>query len=195
MIMKLGIVVGHEQKEPGAEMATPFNAITEYEYNTILSGVIKAIAMRKNLECGVFFRDIIGIHGAYEEAKKWGASGIIELHFNAYQNDEARGTETLYGQIIGSDKLADYVHNQIIIGLARPKKQDRGLKNISTEDRGGKNLNNQTGIPSILVEPFFGSNPDDCLLALECIPELAESIVNGFMYWFLGCVKDCKDVH
>lgn len=177
-------------------MAIPFRFVSEYKFNTILAAQIKAQAMRAHCECGIFFRDEIGLDGAYQEAKRWGAAGIVELHFNAHSTEAAKGSETLFGKIIGSSELAKYIHAQIInVGIVRNKNTDRGLKEIEVGERGGGNVNNKTGVPSVLLEPFFGSNPEECVLALESMPEIALAVVNGFMLWMKNCVKDCRDVH
>jgi N-acetylmuramoyl-L-alanine amidase len=89
----------------------------------------------------------------------------------------ANGCETLYDADPPESKLfAQTVHNAIIKALTEPnpnynefrkdinpfsKPKDRGIKLIEEGDRGHRNLKSVT-IPSCLIEPFFGSNPNDC---------------------------------
>lgn len=91
---KLAIVVGHTKRSPGAEGVYPISTY-EYFWNKELAKHIQAFANMNNIECGIFFRDGIGIEGTYKLVKDWQPNTCIELHFNAF-NSKVKGTETLY---------------------------------------------------------------------------------------------------
>lgn len=199
---KLAIVVGHEdaevffnakdqeyqvRKPRGATMAPPYSYVSEYTFYTVLAAVMSAQLRNRSVEHAVFFRDGIGIIGAYQKAKVYGSSAIIELHFNAVDNPNVKGTEVLYGDIPHSKELASYVHHEICGVFSRHSAGgDRGTRHTPATARGGRSLNNGTGIPSVLVEPFFGSNVVDAEAALMHFQALGESIIEGFMKWLLS---------
>jgi len=180
---KLAIIVGHSENSSGASMRAPFEYIQEYEYNTVLAGIISSIAKNRKIKCKVILRDGVTIAEAYAEALDYGASAIIELHFNSFMSSKVKGTETLYGDIKGSYDFATCVHSTICEILEREPNGggDRGVKLKTSKDRGGRNVNNGTEIPSILIEPFFGSSITECCLGLEHITEIAEAILVGFL--------------
>lgn len=87
---KIGIVVGHTNKDKGA---TAYNKVQEYTFNTLIANDIKPM----NKEVKVFFRDIGGLKGAMTEAAKWGADLVLELHLNSFTK-EAFGAEILVAE-------------------------------------------------------------------------------------------------
>jgi len=164
-------------------MIPPFEYVQEYEYNTVLAGIISAIALDRAIKCKVILRDGFSIAEAYAEALESNATAIVELHFNSFSQDKVKGTETLYGNISGSFDLANNIHEEICVVLGRTLNGggNRGVRKKELADRGGRNVNNGTEIPSILIEPFFGSNRVDCDLGLRNINEIAEAILVGFL--------------
>lgn len=183
---KLCLIVGHTHEAPGASMAAPYAYVQEYEFYTVLAAVMSAQLRKRGVEHAVFFRDGIGIDGAYQKAKVYGPCAIIELHFNAASSRDAKGSEVLYGGIAGSKELAEYVHHEICSVLSRHSLGgNRGTKFVAPNARGGRSVNSGVGIPSILVEPFFGSNVMDAEAALENFQDLADAIIEGFMKWFV----------
>lgn len=181
--MKIAIVVGHDNQNGGAVMAPPFEYINEYCFNRVLAAQIKIFAHKKGNECHVFLRDKVGLRGAYEDVDVYNPDCCVELHYNSFGSDEPVGTETLFGAIKNSNSLADEVHKQILVALLRTENQDRGVKFVPHDGRGGFSVNNNTNVPSILIEPFFGSNTGDSATALELICDLALGIVDGCMFW------------
>lgn len=179
---KLAIVVGHTQKAPGA-VAVPPLSLTEYEYNTSLAEFIQGLCLGRGVDCRIFFRDGIGLTRCYRKVEDWEADAVVELHFNSFSDPKARGTVTLCGLDKESQALATQVHAQIVAVLERRGKDDRGLKPLKESDRGGVNVNLAEGIPNVLIEPFFGSNPEDAALGKAKKRELASSVVLGFSVW------------
>ena len=94
------------------------------------------------------------------DVKDKGAKLAIELHFNS-SSTAANGHEWLYWDNSWRGKrLAECFHESF--KKAFPDSQDRGLKSISPDDRGGAFLK-LTHCPAIITEPFFGSNYKDSL--------------------------------
>jgi len=92
----VAIVAGHTKLSPGASGVAPISQ-SEYFWNDDLAKLIKS-ECELNVQAKIFFRDGIGISGAYNKVQQWGASSVVELHFNSF-NSNAFGTETLYAMI------------------------------------------------------------------------------------------------
>lgn len=178
--MRLAIVVGHTKLASGAFAVDPIRQ-SEYYFNTEIAEIMYRHARSIGLECRIFLRDQIGVAGAYAEANIWAKghkSCLIELHFNA-ANGKAKGSETLYDKDpLESKQFAELVQAAMKTVFNRTGKQDRGLKLIEPNERGGRNLLLCT-FPSVLVEPFFGDNKEECELALKVKNQYAESLVKA----------------
>jgi hypothetical protein len=81
-----------------------------------------------------------------------------ELHFNAF-SATSTGTETLFATETGRE-VAAKVQAAMVSALGL---RDRGLVHRST-GRGADSLLSGKA-PAVLVEPYFGSNPKDCVVA------------------------------
>ncbi len=173
---RLGIVVGHTNRRPGAFGAGILN-MHEYPFNTVLAAEITGIALKIGLEVKTFRRDFGGVKAAYENAIKWGADAVVELHFNATRKkvDDARGTEMLCagGARIGSYQLADAVQRHTLRALNRPPDLNRGVKMCK--------LRGKYPVPAILTEPAFGNNAADANLLAIRRGHCAKAVVFGFI--------------
>ena len=65
--------------------------------------------------------------------------------------------------------------------FARSGSTNRGVKVRREGERGFVNVSAAPSTPSVLVEPFFGSNEDECRLAVEKAGEYAEGLVEAFV--------------
>lgn len=187
---KLALVVGHERLKEGAWAGSPINA-GEWVWNSDLAKRTQAFAKARGHGCEIFFRDGVGVSGAYSKAVAYGPNAIVELHFNS-ATPAAYGTETLFidtNDATGVRELAfaQATQDAMCKALGRTGKGNRGLKELGEHDkRGLYNITRTSKIPSILIEPFFGSNPDECKLAHERKQAIAESLVLAFEAWLKG---------
>lgn len=175
---KVAIVVGHDSKEPGAKALLPIG-MNEYMFNVGLSRSITDWFDRlvdQGLSAHVFFRDKLGIEKTYEELKLWGPDYCIELHFNSHSDKSIRGTETLC--VEHNKDFAQAIQAAICKAFGRSPKTDRGIKVLKEGDRGYHSVS-ALKCPSCLIEPFFGSNQEDCTLADDRKESLAMSIVEA----------------
>ncbi|KAA5605403.1 N-acetylmuramoyl-L-alanine amidase [Roseospira marina] len=165
---KLALVVGHTRARPGAFAVAPIGQ-SENTWNTDLATTMKAIADTDAdaghpgaVSVSIFTRDDGGVVGAYRRARQWGADAALELHFNAAM-PAATGTETLY-LTPASQGFAAVIQAATVAALGL---RDRGIKtpHAASGGRGAANLSQMGARPSILTEPFFGSNPGDCAAA------------------------------
>ncbi|WP_170294647.1 N-acetylmuramoyl-L-alanine amidase [Roseospira navarrensis] len=189
---KLAIVVGHTGARPGAFAVDPI-AQSENAWNADLAGRMKAFAdshLTDSLSVEIFTRDDGGVSGAYRRVREWGADAAIELHFNA-ATPAATGTETLY-HTAASRGLAEVVQAATLETLGL---RDRGVKtpHEASGGRGTANLSQMGVRPSILTEPFFGSNPGDCAIAQSRKQHLAEAQVGAAARYLSALYDDDPD--
>ncbi|MCF7731610.1 MAG: N-acetylmuramoyl-L-alanine amidase, partial [Akkermansiaceae bacterium] len=180
---RLGIVVGHTAKAPGGSGLASAGP-SEYLWNKDLAEKIKTAGAAAGIEVGIFLRDGIGIAGAYRELADWGAAAAIELHYNNHDGS-VRGTETLWGPACPkSEAWATAIQAAMVALYNRTGKQNRGLKQAPPFDGGRDSVNALSTIPSCLIEPFFGDNPDDVALGGANKTRLAEALVSVFVARF-----------
>ena len=186
--MKLAIVVGHSKDKKGAYAVGPINQ-HEYDFNIEVAQNAYQAAMLSGIQTKIFLRDSIGIVGAYKEVNKWADENTvcIELHFNSF-NGKAQGTETLFDKDpVESIEVAREVHEAVCALFDRRGKLDRGLKLID-DGRGAKSLA-ECKVPGCLIEPFFGDNKNDAILANSLRLEYAKTIVFGVLSYFENKIK------
>lgn len=179
--MKLGIVVGHTNTDKGA--ASPHLGQQEYTWNKDLAQKIEALPssiLRKT-----FFRDGVGVAGAYAASDGWGSDCTIELHFNSAHSQTATGTGILY--LAGSSRgrrLATHLFTRInqVLALGDWPKGTGGV--VTPFQASGQQMRGQASLkagraPATLIEPFFGSNPTDCQKAAAKKDALAHAILTA----------------
>ena len=172
-------MVGHTAARPGARAVAPISQ-NEYEWNLGVARRIEDEARAAGIATRICLRDHVGIRGAYESAAAFRPAAVIELHFNSFHRPSARGTETLHSEDNPqSRRLAEQVHRAMLAAL-RDGDGDRGIKVCRPGDRGHGNVSARPDIPTVLVEPFFGSNPTEARLAHDRVQEYARSLVEGF---------------
>lgn len=172
---KIAIVVGHNSKAQGAVRV--LDGRTEFDWNNELAALIQS---HDPANIRVFRREAGGGYSAeidrvYKQVDAWGADVSMELHFNASVNPKANGGETLSSGTNGSMALAKQVRTRLTKVLGNT---DRGIKIVGRHDRGGRSLW-QGRAPAILTEPYFGSNPSECLTAQMHMDEMAEAYYRG----------------
>lgn len=174
------VVVGHEAKAPGADFAL---GGSEYQYNSDIAKRMEAYAARKypNLKLHTIYRDGIGISGAYRKAAALKPDACLELHFNAF-NGTAQGSETLCSIDSEDQKFAGIIQAKVCEVFSRAGRS-RGVKVLSRSGRGGQSVYSLPGSANCLVEPFFGDNKQEALLADERREVYAHALVDGTIEW------------
>ncbi len=163
IIARVAIVVGHNRIAKGAPAAAPLST-TEFPFNSRVAQHMKDEADEYNLLCEVFFREPASSYSkeiaqAYAAVAQWKPDCCIELHFNS-ASPAATGSETLVGEDRPAGRsLADNVQGEMLSALGL---QNRKVKIIQPGDRGGGSLYALPTVPTVIVEPFFGSNAGDC---------------------------------
>jgi N-acetylmuramoyl-L-alanine amidase len=170
---KLGVVVGHEKNAPGADLCKPYG-LSEYEYNSEIAHLIFEYGSEMDLDVEIFFRDGVGISGAYKKARAAMCDVIIELHFNC-ANAKASGTEVLSSKEAKDLRLSKIVLQHLTKLFKLP---NRGVKVVEGL-RGGQSVTSFPGGANCLVEPAFGDNPKDAKLLMGLKHEYAKALVSA----------------
>ncbi len=152
---KVAIVVGHTKLRPGA--CSPYGIPCENKFNSIVAEHLKDIA-------DIFYYD--SYNWGYTSMVKRNAAKInkgnyelvIELHYNA-ASIQANGCETLYYYKNKVGKQLALKASQLISEEFNVK--NRGAKALVNEKDRGFAAVYYPNPTTILLEPFFGSNPED----------------------------------
>lgn len=156
-VVHLGVIVGHTKDAQGAELVDGTKRMTEYAYNSEIAKKIEVNALKfPRIKVTTFFRDGVGISGAYNAARKAGCDCVIELHFNAF-NKQVKGTETLCTPDKGDIEFANIVHRNMCTLFQRVG-ASRGVRVIGRSVRGAPNVYAFPEGVNCLVEPFFGDS-------------------------------------
>ena len=150
--MKVAAVIGHDQLDGGAYSKT----LKTNEFDLFLKF------------CEEYLQDILHVF-THEKGKGYGERQdlmkvrtseydlVLEFHFNSF-NGEAEGVEALYYPSNEntrkiSEKYCQLVHDSMGIKI-------RGAKPRGSGD--GAGFLKKTRGWAIILEPFFGDNPEDC---------------------------------
>jgi hypothetical protein len=158
---KVALIIGHNKKLQGA--ASEFLGKTEYQYYQFLRSFQ---LINEKIHTETFDRDE-GWGALTRKVRNFDADITIEFHFNSFTSANARGCETLVkigdqeSKVFGKKITDDY--------CAHFGKRNRGVKKVSTGNRGYNNLSKMRDVAcvSVLFEPFFGSNRLDPVTSYE----------------------------
>jgi N-acetylmuramoyl-L-alanine amidase len=158
----IGVCVGHSRGNDKGAVNT--DGVNEHKFNRMV-GLVAAAKLKKYGHVVHFYDHYEG--NSYGAAMSWLAADLkqkavdvaIELHFNSSSSQKAEGHEWLYWKTSKkSQKLAEVFRKDFAFVYAGRK--DRGIKPKDESSRGAAFLS-KTHCPSIICEPFFGSNPEE----------------------------------
>ena len=182
---RLAVIVGHNERSQGAVCQhAPLTGISEWAYNTDVASAMVRLGDEHGLDVRVFYRDA---HLSYsrqiakvykQEVDPWGADLSIELHFNGATSSQTRYSVTLSSGSDASLRFARRAQAAMARVFKRRANEDRGVITRARAERGGWSLRAGKS-PAILVEPFFGSNQQDCRLAAK--PGLKEAYARALL--------------
>jgi len=159
--MGIAFIIGHTANAKGAY--SDYFKQSEYDFwgHRVRHFTFECIDLGVNSQ--FFTRDGVGVAGAYREADIWltqfDKKCVVELHFNAF-NKRATGTEVLY---VHDNAKEGILANEVSFAMANILGlRDRGAKDLKPGQDGYTNVTQIASYPSILLEPFFGDNIDDC---------------------------------
>jgi len=170
---KICLDIGHTPKSPGAINSR--YGITEYTQNAKLAAIIAKYAHEtQKLNPIIVYRETYA--NLHEQINNTCADICISIHANGYSNGNVSGTETLFfNKSTRSERLATIVQKKMVSVLGL---DDRGVKGVSTDDRGGSLLAS-TKMQHVLIEPYFITCDSDLVTANKNINKLAKNIVSA----------------
>lgn len=149
---KIAFVVGHDHKEQGA-FSKHLNR-TEFLYH---------LGVADYLPFDVYWRNpnINGYKSKMQDLAKQingkGYTAVVELHFNS-ATPTANGCEALFfgGSVIGKKWAQTFVEKTVKEYGTR----NRGVLAVTNDKQRGYWFLKLIDAPAIILEPFFGSNPE-----------------------------------
>ena len=158
----LVLAVGHSRELDAGAVAYDGETY-EWHYNTQLAQKIS-----EYLTSHINTTIINSYEGdSYTESMRWlkrtvdplNADLVCELHFNSFSNPNVKGHEMLYWNssskgLIAASNINDAMNEDF------PSNTDRGVKGVTHGERGAGFLCGPKA-PCVIIEPFFGSNPDE----------------------------------
>lgn len=155
--MKIAVVVGHHERDGGA--FSPFLQISEFNFYSEVVKHLQGVDVYFHNSRIKSYTQRIRFTADKLNAKDYDL--VIECHFNA-ASAVANGCETLY--YFNSAKGKDYAlkFSKLVNNCTGIKLRNNGLKAlVNSKDRGFASVYYPKA-PAILIEPFFGSNKEDC---------------------------------
>lgn len=159
---KIALCVGHSRE--GDKGAYSVGNKSEWDFNSIL-----ARDLSDDLQLKGYSPIVVDFYkgGSYTAAMNWLASFLksegvemaIEFHFNSSDDESSNGFEYLYWHNSSNGKAMA----QSFLAAHAEKFQwakNRGIKPKSSGERGSQFLS-KVHCPCIILEPFFGSNPEE----------------------------------
>lgn len=180
----LGIVVGHTSKSPGAKGV---GIEAEYHFHMARLHLLHAAAERHNVRLHVYLRPAnlgysAGLKSAYSAADRDAVDATAELHYNSNANKRATGSEVLSSITSESLRFAELVQ---FAQLKAFDLKDRGVKTRVRHGKRGWQSLYKGASPAVLIEPGFGSNPQDVASLEANWPEFADLLIAAFVEWKL----------
>lgn len=157
--MKVALVIGHHKKVKGA--LSKYFGMREFDF---YSEVVKNIDI---CPTDIYFHDenISGyttrIKNTSKKLNNKNYDLVIEMHFNSF-NKKANGCETLYFYNSKKSRYLAGKFSKVVNRMTGIKLRHEGLKALANrKDRGFASVYYPKA-PTILIEPFFGDNENDC---------------------------------
>lgn len=174
--MKIAFVIGHYERDKGAY--SKFLEVSEYDFYGMVVPFLSGVDVyRHDPKIGGYKTRI---KNTANKLNKQDYDLIIEGHFNSVEDETANGCETLY--YFNSKKGRKYAElfSQMVVDCTGIKKRgDNGCKAlVNKNDRGFASVY-YTKAPTIMIEPFFGSNKNDCELIKGA--QYCASIIQDFI--------------
>jgi N-acetylmuramoyl-L-alanine amidase len=152
-VNKIVFLIGHTEKDKGA--FSPHLKKSEWQLFKDLETELTKIG-------DVFYHDpkIKSYRQRQTETAKltYNYKTVIELHFNSLDKEFANGAEVLY--YFNSARGKFLATNFLELWCERTEIKNRGAKAVNLGN-GGEFLKKTKGT-ALLLEPFFGSNAEDC---------------------------------
>lgn len=172
--MNVALVIGHHALKKGAY--SPYLGMSEFDFYNEVVKCINADVYRHDAHIRGYSNRI---RATASKLNQKDYDLVISLHFNASEDPRANGCETLY--YFNSKKSRDYARafSNLVHKRTGIKVRNGGLKALSQKRDRGFSMVYYPKSPTILIEPFFGSNSTDCRKIRDV--ERVANIINEFI--------------
>lgn len=177
----VAIVIGHHPDAPGAVLGLAGRRVTEHALWSPFARELAYSLQGHGIEAVVVRRPNANPDEALlKRINATRAKCAIELHFNAYAEEGAHGTEMLHWHrsVAGRD-LAELLCDRAVHAL---RTRRRGLVPVQAGDRGHTFLQGTT-MPAVICEPSFGTNTSDAWKLLTGQARLMTAYRHALMEW------------
>lgn len=180
--MKVAICVGHSRS--GDDGAVSVSGVSEWNFNNRVAQILAA-RLKKLGHQPVVIDHYLGNNyysamvDAAKQVKAVKADVAIELHFNCSDSSKANGHEWLYWSTSEKSKKLAHWFDAMFDELPL---FSRGILPRFRSDRGAAFLR-LTHCPSIICEPFFGSNAKDWKWANDNIIAIVDAMAMALVGW------------
>lgn len=155
--MKIAYVIGHTKRDKGAY--SPHLKVSEWDfYNEVVSHIPNASIFHHDSNIGGYKTRV---KATARKLNKVNFDLVICLHFNA-ATPQANGCETLYYFASKKSKKYAQMFSDVVTKETGIKSRNGGLKALTQPNDRGYAAVFYPKAPTILIEPFFGSNESDC---------------------------------
>ena len=187
--MKVILVPGHGGEAPKGEVQD-FGAVSKdkeidefHYYQELIKKYIIPELEKENIEYAYVERKNKKVM-PYAEINAVAKAGdfAIEFHYNSFHIETAQGSEYLYyptskGGLKLATILRDNIKQAMGFGLRTNDKSKEGLR--PTKEGNGASVLKNTKCVTVLIEPFFITNPVEFEKATKNKKELAEAIIKS----------------
>jgi len=156
--MRIAFVVGHHNKSKGA-YSDSFKQQEWDFWNDVLEYLCSANVFYHNPETQGYTNRV---KETASKLNKIDFDLVVELHFNASSNPQANGCETLYWHKSEKGKEYAKIFSECVHNHSGIKLRSNGLKPLVYPSERGYGSVYYPKAPTILIEPFFGTNSGDC---------------------------------
>jgi N-acetylmuramoyl-L-alanine amidase len=173
--MKVAFVIGHNEKSKGA--INELNGLREFDFYTEV--------MKEFSDYDVYKHDssIKGyttrMKATAKRINKKDYDLVILLHFNSFSSSAAHGCSTLYYGLNPEGKRLAHKFSDTVNKMTGVKLRHNGANALTNVRDRGFAMVYAPKATTILIEPFFGSNLEDCKKIDVCkIAEIIKSFLN-----------------
>lgn len=180
---KAAIVIGHTEVSPGA--VSPFGIAPEWEFNYAVATELCVVRGLGDM----FVYDTYDkgytsmVQRNVSKVNQGNYDLLFELHYNSFHNSQANGVEALYhhkdteswNERDIARRFCDLM--EVKLGL-----KNRGVKHIATAKERGYAALYYPKMDAIMLEPFFGSNKNDCEImkkGFHTYVDILEELITG----------------
>ena len=194
--MKVILVPGHGGEAPKGEYQD-FGAVSKDEkvdefhyYQDLIKNFIIPELEKEKIEYAYVERKVKKVM-PYKEINSVTKAGdfAIEFHYNSFHIETAQGSEYLYYPTSKDGlRLATLLRDNINMAmgflLRTNDKSKQGLR--PTDSGNGAAVLKNTKCPTVLMEPFFITNPGEFKKAMENKKELSEAVIKSIKKYIGG---------